>query len=617
MTVRLDWEGKPTLIERLSLPFQTVETINESRATRERDAGGLFRARVTDACNLLVWGDNKLVMSSLLSEYAGQIKLVYIDPPFDTGADFAYRVSIGDESVEKLPSILEEHAYRDTWGYGQNSYLTMLYERLVLIHELLADDGWLFLHIGPNVSHYAKALCDEIFGAEAFANEIIWQRALSKSLMTVRLPTNHDTIFAFRKGPAAKWNEAAAFQPYDPAQLDEKTSEKYTQRDPDGRLYQLTSLVNPNPNRPNLTYEFLGITRVWRWTRERMEAAYQAGIVVQPRPGAVPRLKRYLDEQRGKALGDVWTDIPALNSQAIERLGYETQKPEALLKRVVELASEPGDLVADFFCGSGTLPAVAEKLRRQWIACDLGRFAIHTTRKRLLNIQDCRPFEIKNLGAYERQRWQIATGNGALRAYLDTILAFYRAEPIEGFAHLHGRKAGRMVHVGATDAPVTIDETEEVMDEMADNGIDACDLLGWEWEMGLHDTITERARRRGLDLRPRQIPREVMERQVTEADAVRFFELAYVDLDVRAPGPGGVRGAQGLHDPQRGPDPAEGPRAASSRGRISSTTGRSTSTSATRSSTTSGRPTGRARTRRLRLRATGTSTQRRAVTRSS
>ena len=188
------------------------------------------------------------------------------------------------------------------------------------------------------------------------------------------------------------------------------------------------------------------------------------------------------------------------------------------------------------FCGSGTTLVSPSSLGRRWIGCDLGRFAIHTTRKRLLDVPDCRPFEIKNLGAYERQRWQAATGNGALRAYLDTILAFYRAEPVEGFAHLHGRKANRMVHVGATDAPVTIDETEEVMDEMADNGIEACDLLGWEWEMGLHDTITERARRRGLDVRPRQIPREVMERQVTEADAVRFFELAHVDLDVRRQG---------------------------------------------------------------------------------
>ena len=238
---------------------------------------------------------------------------------------------------------------------------------------------------------------------------------------------------------------------------------------------------------------------------------------------------------RSKTLGRIVSG----HARALERIGYATQKPVTLLDRIVKASSNEGDLVADFFCGSGRR-CRAEKLSRRWIGCDLGRFAIHTTRKRLLNIPDCRPFEIKNLGAYERQRWQVETGNGALRDYLDTILAFYRAEPVEGFAHLHGRKAGRMVHVGATDAPVTIDETEDVMDEMADNGIESCDILGWEWEMGLHDTISERARRRGLDVRPRQIPREVMERQVTEADAVRFFELAYVDLDVRRQATRGV-----------------------------------------------------------------------------
>jgi hypothetical protein len=202
----------------------------------------------------------------------------------------------------------------------------------------------------------------------------------------------------------------------------------------------------------------------------------------------------------------------------------------------MQASTNEGDLVLDAFCGSGTTLVVAEKLGRGWIGCDLGRFAIHTTRKRLLDVPDCKPFVIQNLGAYERQRWQQASGNGALRAYFDTILAFYRAEPVDGFLQLHGRKAGRMVHVGATDAPVTIDECDEVMDEMADNGVEAADLLGWEWEMGLHDTVPEAARRRGLDLQLRQIPREVMEREVAEADAVRFFELAYVDLDVRRNG---------------------------------------------------------------------------------
>lgn len=206
------------------------------------------------------------------------------------------------------------------------------------------------------------------------------------------------------------------------------------------------------------------------------------------------------------------------------------------MERIIEISSDPGDLIADFFVGSGTTVVAAEKLGRRWIGCDLGRFAIHTTRKRLLDIPDSRGFEIKNLGAYERQRWRQDTGNGAVQGYLDTILAFYRAERVDGFLHLHGRKADRMVHIGATDVPVTVDEAEEVMDELADNGLESCDLLGWEWEMGFHDTIGERARRRGLDVRALQIPREVMERRVQEADAVRFFQLAYVDLDVRRQG---------------------------------------------------------------------------------
>ncbi len=217
MAVRLEWEGKPTQVERLSLPFQTVETINESRATRERERNALFSdIQQSGERNLLVWGDNRLVMSSLAAEYAGSAKIVYVDPPFDTGTDFSYRVKIGDVDVTKTPSILEEHAYRDTWGKGRASYLAMLYERLVLISDLLADDGWLFLHIGSNVSHYAKLLCDEVFGADAYTNEIVWQRTLSKSLMSVRLPTNHDVILAYRKGPAASWNQEAVFQAYDP-----------------------------------------------------------------------------------------------------------------------------------------------------------------------------------------------------------------------------------------------------------------------------------------------------------------------------------------------------------------------------------------------------------------
>jgi DNA modification methylase len=539
VTVRLEWDGKPERVERIHLPFQTVETINESRATRERDTGALpfgGDAPTASGRNLLIWGDNKLVMSSLLKEYAGRIKLVYIDPPFDIGADFSHRVSIGDGSIEKMPSILEEHAYRDTWGHGQNSYLSMIYERLVLIHELLAEDGSLYVHLGTNVSHAVKLILDEVFGTENYRNEIVWKRATTVKgnfgQGTKAWGPATESILFYSKSDAYTFNQP--FTDYTPEYI--ATAYRHVE-ETTGRRYRLVSMIGPGgATKGNPQYEVMGVTRYWRYSKKTMDELIAAGLVVQPKPGAVPHRKYYLDEGKGVPVQSLWDDIGNLQASDSERIGYPTQKPKSLLERIISASSNPDDLVADFFVGSGTTAAVAEQLGRRWIACDLGRFAIHSTRKRLLSTPDCRPFDIQNLGAYERQRWQIESGNGALRAYLDTILAFYNAEPVEGFIHLHGRKADRMVHVGATDAPVTIDETEDVIDEMADNGIEACDLLGWEWEMGLHDTITERARRRGLDLRPRQIPREVMERQVSEADAVRFFELAFVDLDVRRKG---------------------------------------------------------------------------------
>jgi len=412
-----------------------------------------------------------------------------------------------------------------------------VYDRVVLMNELLSEDGTLYIHIGPSVGHYVKVFCDEIFGAQNFRGEIVWKRSDAHSDVgqgAKHYGRIHEVILQYSKSDEYIFNVQHLPLPDETADRWYRHVEEGT-----GRRYNKADITGPGGEaKGNPRYEVFGITRYWRYSKERMEQLVVAGIVCQDRPGTVPYQKRYLDESRGVPLQDIWSDVPMLRGYSGdgERTGYPTQKPEALVERLVKTSSNDGDLVADFFIGSGTTAAVAEKLRRRWIGCDLGRFAVHTTRKRLLSIPDCRPFEIRNLGAYERQRWQEASGNGAVRAYIDTILAFYRADPVEGFLHLHGRKAGRMVHVGATDAPVTIDECEEVMDEMADNGVEAYDLLGWEWEMGLHDMIGELARRRGLDLRPRQIPREVMEREVAEADTVRFFELAYVDLDVRRRG---------------------------------------------------------------------------------
>jgi adenine-specific DNA-methyltransferase len=525
MSVRLEWDGKPTEVERLSLPFQTVETINQSRATRDRDSGSLLAGEGADAChspNQLIWGDNKLVMSSLLKDYAGKIDLVYIDPPFATGDDFTIELRIGDESVLKTPSILEEHAYRDTWGHGQDSYLSMMYERLVLMHELLSDKGSIYVQCDTRANSSLRFLLDEIFGEQMFRNEIRWVRSLPKNDPR-QFGRSSDCLLYYTK------SEERTFHPEYLPQKEESVKAHYRE-DADGRFYQLASLLAPGGRGP--LYEYQGFERNWRFTREKMLAMEAEGRIMV-REGQMPRRIYYLDESRGSQIQDVWSDLGPLNSMAKERTGYPTQKPENLLARIINTSSSEGDLIFDCFAGSGTTAVVAESLGRTWIACDLGRFAIHTTRKRLLDIPDCGPFEIKNLGAYERQRWQRESGNGRLTDYLDTILSFYKAEPVEGFTNLHGQKAGRMIHVGATDAPVTIDELEEVMDEMADNGIESCDVLGWEWEMGLNDTISETARRRGLDLRPLQIPREIIEPGVRDADAVRFFELAHVDLDVK------------------------------------------------------------------------------------
>ena len=226
-----------------------------------------------------------------------------------------------------------------------------------------------------------------VFGVEQFKNEIIWLRATPRGHAFTRFASSHDVLFFYCKTASNTWNSDAAFLEITTSTTwDEKTDQKYALRDPDGRRYQLTSLLNPNRNRPNLTYEFLGITRVWRWTRERMTDAYERGLIVQPRAGSVPRYKRFLDEQKGKPLSDVWGDIPPINSQAQERLGYPTQKPEALLERIIKASSNEGDIVLDPFCGCGTAVVAAQRLNRRWIGIDITPLATNLIKTRLTDI---------------------------------------------------------------------------------------------------------------------------------------------------------------------------------------------------------------------------------------
>lgn len=531
---KYDEQGRLRPVERVALPFQTIEVINEPR---EKTLLSGMRGEDTGWRNKLIWGDNKYVLASLLEEFAGKIDLIYIDPPFATGADFSINIKVGDLEWTKEASIIEEKAYRDTWGRGLDSYLQMMYERLVLMRELLADNGSIYVHLDWHVGHYVKIIMDEVFGKENFRNEITWRRQIPRGMKVYAkyLPYSADYILLYTKTDSAVWN------PIEKENLItiEEAEKKYMK---DERGYFRTS----DPG----TYSDESLIRLYHEGRIYVTSGGKAVI----KDGKLTTTKgkigvKYYRERRGNfvvektVVDNIWDDIPGLGIVSSEYIGFPTQKPEALLERIIKASSNEGDLVADFFCGSGTTLAIAEKLNRRWIGCDLSRFAIQITRKRLLDIPDCRPFEVLNLGKYERQYWQMNVMNGqqkderrAISEYIGFIVKLYQAQPIQGFAHLHGKKAGRVVHIGAVDAPVTFIEVKAALEECQANGFKALDVLGWEWEMSLNELVRNEAANIGIDLRLLVIPREVMDKRAVETGDVHFYELAHLDLEVKQQG---------------------------------------------------------------------------------
>jgi len=557
---KYDAHGKKQGPVRIALPFQTVETVNESAQDRRRNLELFASGRDTEWRNRLIWGDKKYVLPSLLPEFAGKVNLIYIDPPFDTGTDFSYTASIPNDDGQanedtayftKEASIIEQKAYRDTWGSGLNSYVHWFYEAALLLRELLASNGTIFVHIGQNISHHVKLILDEVFGPDRYLNQIIWKRQTAHSDVTQgaeHLGRLHDVIFLYTKSEEYKWR--MQYTPYDK----EYVEAFYRHIDPDtGRRYQLSDITAPGKSlKGNPYYEFLGVTRYWRFSEKRMKELYAKGRIVQTRPGTVPRQKRYADEMPGVPLQDIWLDIKPIQSQAAERAGYDTQKPEALLERILKLSSDDGDLVLDCFVGSGTTAVVAEKLNRRWVACDLSRFAIHTTRKRLLTIPDLKPFAVQNLGKYERQAWQAvefpANGKNRLEeqcqreaAYRTFILDLFHAKPITGYSWLHGTKGGRMVHVAAVDAPVTQADVKAIARDTwkaVGSGKDAptkagVDILGWEFALDLNETAKQAAAESRVDVSFKKIPREVLDKKAVEQGDVKFFELGALSLDLK------------------------------------------------------------------------------------
>jgi DNA modification methylase len=564
---KYDANGKRVSPLRVALPFQTVEMVNESVQERQKSLS-LFETPAAYLAkewrNRLIWGDKRYVLPSLLSEYAGKVNLIYIDPPFDTGADFSFTASVpehpGDEDDEaksfiKEPSIIEQKAYRDTWGRGVDSYLQWFYETVVVLHELLSEDGAIYVHLDWHVSHYCKVILDEVFGPDKFRNEIVWKRSDAKTDSqqgSQHYSRVHDSLFYYTKGKSASWNPQ--FLPLD----DKYVEHFYRHKDPDGRLWKMENMLGPGgAAKGNPVYEVMGVTRAWRYSKERMRKLMDAGLVIQTNPGTVPMQKKYLDESKGVQLGTWWDDISMLRGWSHEKTNYATQKPEALLERIIKTSSNPGDLILDCFCGSGTTAAVAEKLKRRWLTCDLGRFAIHTARKRLLSIENVRPFVIQNLGKYERQQWSAGEfGNGEIsaegkkqaaarqKAYIEFILQLYGAKPIHGHALLHGLKSHRMVHVGAVEAPISLGDVTQICSEFKktigsgkdapkNNGID---VLGWDFAFEINEMAQQQAAAANINLKFWKIPREVMEKKAVEQGEIRFFELAALAVGVKTKG---------------------------------------------------------------------------------
>ncbi|HNT34141.1 MAG TPA: site-specific DNA-methyltransferase, partial [bacterium] len=519
--VELIWKGKRNEVTNVVLPFQTIEQIDEPRDESHRPeyvddlwSDPKTGRQVGGWTNKLIWGDNKLVLSSLKNgpmrreiENAGGLKLIYIDPPFDTGADFSFNVEVGDgESVTKQPSVLEEIAYRDTWGENGERYLQYIYERLILMRDLLHPAGSIYVHCDWRLNCHIRILLEEILGKFNLINQISWKRYAAHNLSQKRYDAITDTIIAF----AVDWPENIFTPQFGITQECEMESRFPHIEAETGRRYQHVALEQASNASSKGEARYIAGRRVvsevgWRWSQETFDERLRENpnLIHWTKAGR-PRYKLYVDEYEGSPLGDIWTDIGYLSANDSQGVGYPTQKPEALLERIIKASSNEGDLVADFFCGSGTTLAVAEKLGRKWIGCDLGRFAIHTSRKRLIGVQrrlkaegkPYRSFEILNLGKYERQYFvginlslpeteREKESRKKETEYVRLVLEAYKAQPVSQSPPFHGRKGKVMIVVGPIDAPVTQALVDEVVNGCLAQGLKMVDVLGFDFEMGL------------------------------------------------------------------------------------------------------------------------------------
>lgn len=500
-SAKLVWDSKPKRAPNpKDIEFQTAELVipNPQLQSQYRlplsnqSQGGLLDGEIDKKqMNRLIWGDNLLAMQALLAQgYAGKIDLIYIDPPFLSSADYNFQLNIQGQKVEKEASIIERLAYTDTWEGGLDSYLDMMYPRLQLMKRLLSEKGSIYLHCDWRVSSYLRILLDEIFGADHFMCQIIWKRSSIRKAASNKWLSVDDTLLVFYKSENYTFN--VVYMPYS-----DNYKKRFNKKDERGYYYWID---------------------IGTYSQERLEKLKEEGRVKIPEnPNANPRIKHYLHEGKGVQPDNVWTDIAPINSQANQDTGYDTQKPEALLERIIKASSNEGDLVADFFCGSGTTMAVAEKLGRRWIGCNLDKVGLQVSRNRLVS-QEANPFLLENIGNY--QRHMIYLSGSKINEMQRIILKLYGADPRSDRADLGVRHnddvTNELVYVGYPDRPTTAKKVIELAKDaqiLDGTGYQTLIVLAWDFDYNFNTELESQQKNLGeklkVDIKPLTIPPEI------------------------------------------------------------------------------------------------------------
>ena len=555
---RIASEGRreaQAIIERLSSGTRISLQTNELVLPR-KDVSGLFRGQqplIPNAfnsaldggqwMNRLIYGDNLLAMQALLAgdpqtglpSMRGKVDLIYIDPPFDSKADYRTKINLPGTDIQQKPTVIEQFAYADTWEEGTISYLRMLYPRLVLMKELLSERGSIYVHIDWHVGAYVKVMLDDVFGKENFASEIIWKRTTSHA-QRQSFGIVHDTIYYYRKNSSDyKWN--TQFLPHS----EEHINKYYSNKDEDGRRFTLGDLTaaGPGPSRIFFGKELAPPTGThWRYSQDNIDKLCTEGLIVMTSNNR-PRFKRYLDSMQGSVVSALWDDIYPVNSQAKEKIDYATQKPEALLERIIKASSNEGDLVCDFFGGSGTTAAVAERLGRRWITCDIGKPASLVMRKRFID-QEVKPFLYQSIGDYQKEAFH---NNKKVRRVGDlsqVVLGLYGALPFtpeqcadRNFGYVKGTRTLAMV-----DSPnrlttaATVRRAVEAKASLMGGDWDKVVVLGWNFAFDISQAIEKY---KSSNVEVLVIPPDLLDklskkgyRKLVNDKAVRFSSLQYL-----------------------------------------------------------------------------------------